>query len=178
MNPARFLAKLARAKESDAVILVGDSAGFSRRTHEKGIVEALKVVAQGYRLMAPVLNRKGRIFSQKVDNVLAIFDDAHDAVAAALECQRRLRRERAKGRTEFAVCIGIDAGPVIRVGADVFGSTVNVAAKIGEDLAARDEILVTTEVARRVKGRVSSSYSRSTELGGRHFELHKVPVPR
>ena len=57
MNPARFLAKLARAKESEAVILVGDSAGFSRRTHEKGIVEALKVVAQGDRLMAPVLNR-------------------------------------------------------------------------------------------------------------------------
>ena len=89
--------------------------------------------------------------------MLAIFDDAEAAVGAAVECQRRLRRERAKGRTEFAVCIGIDAGPVIRVGADVFGSTVNVAAKIGEDLAARDEILVTTEVARRVTQNATTS---------------------
>lgn len=178
VNPEAFLAKLARAKESDGVVLVGDSAGFSRRTHEKGIVEALRVVAQGYRILAPVLGRRGRIFSQKVDNVLAIFDDAGDAVEAAVEAQRRLRRERARGRTEFAVCIGIDAGPLIRLGRDVFGSTVNTAAKIGEDLAGRDEILVTAAVAARVKGRFRCPYSRSTELGGVAVELHRVAVPR
>jgi class 3 adenylate cyclase len=178
MDPRRFLARLARAREEDAAVLVGDSSGFSRRTHERGIVEALRVVIQGYRLLAPILERKGRIFSQKVDNVLAVYDDAADAVAAAVEIQRTLRRERAKGRTEFAVCIGIDAGPVIRLGKDVFGSTVNVAAKIGEDLASRDEILATAEVARRVKGRFRCPYVRSSELGGRSFELHRVPVPR
>ena len=178
MNPRTFLAKLARAKESRGVILVGDSAGFSRRTHEKGIVEALRVVAQGYRILAPVLERRGRIFSQKVDNILAIFEDATDAVEAAIESQRRLRRERAKGRTEFAVCIGIDAGPLIRVGKDVFGSTVNVAAKIGEDLAAKDEILVTSAVADGVKGRIRCAYARSSAIGGVSVELHRVAVPR
>ena len=178
MNPERFLKQLARARETDAVILVGDSAGFSRRTHEHGIVEALRTVAQGYRLMAPILNRKGRIFSQKVDNVLAVFDDAGDAVAAAVECQQKLRRERARGRTDFAVCIGIDAGPVIRVGSDVFGGTVNTAAKIGEDLAGKDEILVTSEVAVRRGPRFRCVYSRSTEIGGRSFELLRVVVPR
>jgi len=178
MNTASFLALLSRAKESDGVVLVGDSAGFSRRTNEKGIVEALRVVAQGYRILTPVLERRGRIFSQKVDNVLAVFDDAADAVDAAVEAQRRLRRERAKGRTEFAVCIGIDAGPLIRVGRDVYGSTVNVAAKIGEDLAGRNEVLVTAEVADRVRGRARLAYSRSTEIGGRNVELHRVKGAR
>jgi class 3 adenylate cyclase len=173
-----FLSRLRRARERDAVILVGDSSGFSRRTHERGIVEALRVVAQGYDLVTPVLRRRGRIFSQKVDNVLAMFGEADDAAAAAIEIQRLLRRERTAGRTEFSICIGIDAGPVLRVGPDVYGAAVNVAAKLGEDLAGRDEILVTAEVARRLRGRRRCPYSRSTEIGGRTLEVHRLPVPR
>ena len=41
-------------------------------------------------------------------------------------------------------------------------------------LAGRDEILITSDVARRVRGKVRVSYSRSTEIGGKEFELYKV----
>ena len=70
--------------------------------------------------------------------------------------------------------IGIHYGRLVRLRDNAYGDTVNIAAKIGEDLAAKDEILVTRAVADRVRDRFRCAYSRSTEIGGRTFELCRV----
>jgi class 3 adenylate cyclase len=46
--------------------------------------------------------------------------------------------------------MGIDYGRYLRLVDDVFGDTVNLAYKLGEDLAGRGEILVTEPVVRAV----------------------------
>lgn len=153
----------------DLAILVSDSAGFTRRTHEMGIVPALAAVRRAYALVAPVVKKhKGQVLSQKVDNLVATFPDALRAVKAAVQIRKATRGQPVR------LCLGIDVGRVLRLSDDVYGAAVNVASKLGEDLAGRDEILVTSEVARRVRGKVRCSYSRSTEIGGREFELYKV----
>ena len=153
----------------DLAILVSDSAGFTRRTHEEGIVPALAAIRRAYGLVEPlVLKHKGSVLSQKVDNLVALFPDPLHAVRAAVAIRRSTRNQ------PIRLCLGIDCGRVLRLADDVFGAAVNVASKLGEDLAGRDEILVTSEVARRVRGKVRVSYSRSTEIGGREFELFKI----
>ncbi len=90
--------------------------------------------------------------------------------------QRRLARYN-RGRPtpeRFNACIGIDCGPILRLADDVYGAAVNIASKLGEDLAAKDEILVTGEVMRRASGDFRFAYVRSTELGGRTFELYRL----
>ena len=154
---------------AELAVLVSDSAGFTRRTHEIGVLRALADVRRAYIRFRPIVAKhKGEVVCQKVDNLVAVFPDAVRAVRAALELRRASRREPVR------ICMGIDVGPVLRLEDDVFGAPVNVASKLGEDLAGRDEILVTGEVARRVKGKARLGYSRSAEIGGLEFELYKL----
>jgi class 3 adenylate cyclase len=71
--------------------------------------------------------------------------------------------------------MGIDAGPVLELADDVYGAAVNFASKLGEDLAEKDEILLTGGAVRRLKGRLRTSYARSTQVGGHLVELHRLP---
>jgi class 3 adenylate cyclase len=153
----------------ELAILVSDSAGFTRRTHEIGILPALAAVRRAYAQFKPIVSKhKGSVICQKVDNLIAVYPDALRAVRSAVELRRAMRGQAIR------FCLGIDVGRVLRLTDDVYGAPVNVASKLGEDLAGQDEILVTSEVARRVRGRVRVVYSRSTEIGGKEFELYKV----
>ncbi len=58
------------------------------------------------------------------DGSMLAFESARAAVRAAVEIQR------ASAKNSFAVRIGIHTGEVIRTGDDLFGLTVNKAARI------------------------------------------------
>ncbi len=178
---ARTAGEVDRAIEKrglrELTVFACDSSGFSRRTHEFGILQFLSVMTRCYDGLIPLLERRGGIcLSHNADNILAVFEDVTPAAQAAVDMNRWLRRRnrRASEAERFHVCIGIHHGPVIRLRDNVFGATVNVAAKIGEDLAGREEILLTGEAVGRLEGRVPVQYLRSTDVGGRIFELHRV----
>jgi len=159
-------------------VLMCDSSGFSRKTHDYGVLQFLATMTQCYDRLIPLLERRhGICLSHNADNILAIFEHPAQAVRAALDMHLWLRRHnRGKPDAEqFNICIGIHHGPVVRLADNVFGATVNVAAKVGEDLAGRDQILVTGEVAERLpRGRCRAGYDRSAEIGGRSFSLFRV----
>jgi len=50
-----------------------------------------------------------------------------------------------------------------------------VASKVGEDLAGKGQTLVTGTVAQVVRRKFRVSYDRSAEIGGRPFELYRIP---
>ena len=163
--------------ERDMTVWVSDSSGFTRKTHEHGILQFLAVMSRCYGYVVPILRRHGgRVHSQNADNILAKFADPVRAVRAAVAVQRRLRSyNRAKKPAEqFHLCIGIESGPAYVLTDNVYGACVNVASKLGEDLAGKGEILVTGGVARQVKSRFRCAYNRSAEIGGRPFELYRV----
>jgi class 3 adenylate cyclase len=177
----RTAARIDRAIEARALrtmaVLVSDASGFSRRTHREGILQFLSVMTRCYDRLLPMIRRhRGACVSHGADNIVAVFNDPADAVRAAAAMQRAMRaRNRGRAsREQFHVCIGIHWGPLLRLRDDIFGPTVNVAAKVGEDLAGKDEILVTGEVAEAVRERVRCVYDRSVTLGGRAFELYRV----
>ena len=176
-NAEAFDRKLRESLERDLTVWVSDSSGFTRKTHEHGILQFLAVMTRCYGFVAPLLRRHGgTVYSQNADNILAMFPDPVRALRSAVAVQRRLRRYNAgkKAADQFHLCIGIHSGRALQLEDDVFGDCVNVAAKVGEDLAGKGEILVTGEVSRRVKGRFRAIYTRSAEVGGRGFELYRV----
>ncbi|HLG43204.1 MAG TPA: hypothetical protein VI643_07545, partial [Planctomycetota bacterium] len=74
----------------DAAILVCDASGFTRRTHDFGILQFLAVMTRCYGFLVPLLRRcGGAVVSARADNILAVFEDAAGAVRAAAEVQRR-----------------------------------------------------------------------------------------
>lgn len=176
-NAADIDAAIHGACMGEAAVMMCDSSGFSRKTHEYGILQFLATMIQAYDRLDPLVGRrKGVVVSQGADNLLAVFPDCASAAACALDFHRVLAR-RNKGRDDaerFNLCIGIHVGEILRLEDDVFGAAVNLASKIGEDLAGKDETLMTAEAARVLPKRFKSSYLRSTEIGGRVVELHRL----
>lgn len=161
----------------ETTVMMCDSSGFTRRTHEYGILHFLAVMTEVYDLFEPILAKhRGTMISRGADNLLAVFDDPADGVDAAVAMQRLLAEfnEGKTDRDQFQLCMGFHSGKILRVKDGIFGDKVNIAAKIGEDLAAADEILVTGDVAKRLPARIKRAYSRSVDLGGKTFELHRV----
>ncbi|MBI2264297.1 MAG: adenylate/guanylate cyclase domain-containing protein [Armatimonadetes bacterium] len=161
----------------ELAVLACDSSGFSRKTHEYGILQFLAIMTKCYDRLIPILEHQGGIcLTHNADNLLAVFADPAHSVQAAVDMCGWLRsyNKELPAYDQFDICIGIHFGQMVRLKRNVFGDTVNVAAKVGEDLAGRDEILITGVVADCVKERFDVEYSRSTELGGRTFELYRV----
>jgi len=128
-------------------ILVLDSSGFTRTTHTHGIIHFLALLERLYRVVEPViLKNRGRVLKTEADNIFAVFDDVEDATRCAVEIQHDV--QVANGplpeHEEIYVSIGVGFGNVLVIGDnDLFGDEMNLACKLGEDLAQRDEILLT-----------------------------------
>ncbi len=130
-------------------LFVLDSSGFSRRTKSQGIVHFLALIQDMRERVFPILDRHGAESRWSVaDNVIAVFPDADSAFRAALATQRNMRIVNA-GRREtdrIEVCIGLGFGRVLVIGGeDVFGDEMNLASKLGEDVAGPGQILLTQE---------------------------------
>lgn len=140
-------ARICGAFEKRVAILALDMSGFSRLTIQYGIIHYLAMIAQMDVAARPaVAENRGRVVKQEADNLFAVFDDPADAVEAALDIFRAF--EAINGvvpecRDLFG-SVGIGYGDTLVIGDDdLFGSQMNLASKLGEDLAERSEILLT-----------------------------------
>lgn len=128
-------------------VLVMDLSGFSLLTQRYGIVHYLSMVRRMQLASQPVIEQKGgRVVKYEADNCFAMFDDAHAALQAALDLNEVFNRMNVYTEEKFdiRVAIGIDYGDVLLTGGpDFFGAIVNRASKLGEDIAAPGEILIT-----------------------------------
>lgn len=143
-------------------IMVLDMSSFSRLTIKYGIVHFLAMVHRMNALTAPVVEEyQGELIKLEADNVFAIFPDVGQAVDASTDIIKRLSGANTmlSDETDLYACFGIGYGEVLVVGGhdmivegkDVYGAEVNLASKLGEDLARCGEILLTESAFQRVK---------------------------
>ncbi|HEY2904025.1 MAG TPA: adenylate/guanylate cyclase domain-containing protein [Polyangia bacterium] len=132
-------------------ILVLDMCGFSRLTMRHGITHFLAMIHRLHGLVRPIVNEHGgRVVKTEADNVFATFVDAPEAVAGARAIQSRLDQANVflPEDWDLHASLGIGYGPTLLVGqTDLFGNEVNIASKLGEDIAGRGETFL-TEAAR------------------------------
>ena len=127
-----------------ATILFADVDGYSRlmRADEEQTLVDLR--AHLSELIAPVVQRfHGRIVKTVGDGVLVEFGSAVEAVRSAAELQRGMAERNAvlaEERRQF-FRIGLHLGDIIATDGDVFGDTVNVAARL-ERLAEPGSVLM------------------------------------
>jgi len=110
---------------------MGDTAAF---THVR---ECLQILNESAR------NANGRVVKTIGDGAMCVFGNANDAARAAIEMQDRIDlRPPSPGKSKLTIRIGFHYGTVLREGDDVFGDTVNVAARMA-GLAVPGQILTT-----------------------------------
>jgi adenylate cyclase len=126
-----------------------DMSQFSLFVRRNGILAYLGLIREMQQATVPVVESAGgHVVKCEADNLLALFDTPQQAIAAGVSINRLLDARRAQASDRpLEVSIGIDFGRILWIqGADCFGDPVNLAFKLGEDLAHAREILVTDRV--------------------------------
>ena len=136
----------------EVAILMADISGSSALYEEVGDTDALRLVGTCLDDMAAIIEREGgTCIRSKGDDVLAMFADP----LAALEASRAMLALKLIGQTALAIHVGATFGNVIRARDDIFGDSVNTAARLssmakpGELLASEGFVERLPEVERR-----------------------------
>jgi len=158
-----------------AAVLAADMVGYSRlmEADEQGTLARLRT--HRIELIDPsIVKNRGSIIKTTGDGMLVEFASVSDAVACAAEVQSRMRRRNADvppdQRIQFRV--GINLGDIIFDGGDIYGSGVNVAARL-EQTAGVGEVCISAAVYDQVRG---SSGLLFEDLGEQALKNISEPV--
>jgi adenylate cyclase len=169
--------------QDECAVLVLDSSGFTRITQRLGIIHFLALVVAQRDLLGPVFEAHEAIAHWfEADNAYAVFPTAKAAVLAALEVQRvvgEANRERPP-ESRMAVGIGLGYGKLLRIGREnVFGDQMNLASRLGEDIAEAGEVLATDAVVAEVRDQLPGldPEPRTTRQSGVEIPYHLLKNP-
>jgi len=161
-------------------IMIMDMSGFSRMTLKHGIMHFLAMIHRMNQIVAPTVSEhKGRVIKFEADNAFAIFDTVEAAIEAAIDTSRRFSAANTMLPEEMDMHgkFGIGYGEILIVeDTDLFGSEVNLASKLGEDLAERGEILLTEAAFAEVDAERRECEEVSMAISGLQLKVHKVVV--
>jgi len=155
---------------TEGTVFISDMASFSSTSRKLGVCHFLKMIHRARQIIAPVIEaNNGMLLKCDADNCYAFFESTDDAIRASFDVNAAFF----KANDTFGIgeqiylSVGIDYGQVLLIGdIDFFGDPVNTASKLGEDLAVREEVLVTRraiehsnfeipELAERMTARIS-----------------------
>ena len=126
-------------------ILFADIAGSTKLYETLGDAEALLTIGRCLDIMKKVSEEHGgRVVKTIGDASMAVFPLPANAAYAAIAMQVQISAERTSRGAPLAIHAGFHFGPIIDDNADVFGDSVNVAARLSS-LAKAGQTLVSLE---------------------------------
>jgi class 3 adenylate cyclase len=127
-------------------IMFTDMVGSTEMTTELGDSMAVELLRAHDAIIRRCLEQFGGAEVKHLgDGIMASFDDVPASVASAIRIQEELASYNNKSGTAIRVRIGIHAGEPVEESGDLFGTSVQMAARICET-ARSDAILVSREV--------------------------------
>ncbi|MDB4973429.1 MAG: putative adenylate/guanylate cyclase [Myxococcaceae bacterium] len=170
-------AQISARFERECAILVLDMCGFSRLTIRHGIIHYLAMIRRMQRTVVPlVVAGGGRVVKTEADNVFATFERVPHALKTARAIHAELAQKNAVLPTDWDVHVGIGIGygKLLMIGADdVYGSEMNLASKLGEDLAQAGEILLTEAAFAKVGASKRSFEAKHARMGRLRFAYQR-----
>ena len=131
-------------------IVFTDMADFTVRTARDGILHFLMIFERAVAAVDPAVRRSGgELVKVEADSLLLRYDDATSACRGVAAVEAALTRLN-KGRPEneqLRFSYGVGFGDVLDLDGDMFGLEVNLASKLGEDMAKPGEALLTPSAA-------------------------------
>jgi adenylate cyclase len=176
---AAFEADLWQRFGTTCAMLVLDSTGFTRTVRAHGIVHFLDLFLRMRAVAGRALEAQNCLaWRSAADNLFAEFPGPDAALAAALAAHQAVAAAelRLSPGEPYRVCIGIGYGRVLQGGRDgVFGDEMNLACKLGEDIAEGGETLLTEAAYRGLTRRKSTVFERrEATVSGNTITYHAV----
>jgi adenylate cyclase len=159
-------------------VLALDMSGFSRTTQQHGIIPFLLMIHQMQLICRPCIQEhNGTVIKGEADNLFCLFDAVADAVKASQEIITRLNAVNMilPADRQLYVAFGIGYGNILNIGnEDIFGDEMNLACKLGEDIAEKGEILLTTAARAELNGSNIAMREGSISISGISLNYYYV----
>jgi len=119
------------ATETELAVLFADISGSTRLYEKLGDAEALHAVDRCIKRMErTVEGYQGRIIKTIGDELMVAFPNADSAFQAAVDMQQRVQDLPPVSGVKLAIRVGFHFGPTLEENNDLFGDTVNTAARM------------------------------------------------
>jgi class 3 adenylate cyclase len=152
-------------------IMFTDIVGSTSMTERLGDARSVEMVRAHDALVRRALHDKGgRMVKHTGDGIMASFDDATASVQCARAIQQAFDAFNLASKEKLRVRIGIDVGEPIADSNDLFGATVQLAARLCQ-LAEPDAILVSNAVQDRLREPL-----HVTNIGPHHLKGFPQPI--
>lgn len=153
-------------------LMFTDIVNSTRLTQELGDLGAQQMIHTHDNIVrTALLNNYGKEVKHLGDGIMAVFPSSNAAIEGAIEIQQKMALHNTRGELEFHVRIGINAGEAIAEGNDLFGTVVQLAARVCA-AATGDEILVSMAVKETYAGKRAAFAAR----GARKMKGFGSPV--
>jgi class 3 adenylate cyclase len=167
---AEIDASLTETFSRTVAVLVLDMSGFSRLTACHGVIHFLAMIHKMEQAATPAVEGNGgQVVKQEADNLFAVFPSAQLALEAALDIRRATTAMNSvlADDLKIRVSVGIGFGPTLLLEQqDFYGHEVNLACKLGEDLAKAGEIILTDAAYRQLPETDYQFVGASFDIGG------------
>jgi len=141
---------------SQCTVLFADVCGSTRLYEMLGDAEALRTINQCLELVRSAVDEhRGRVVKTIGDEVMAAFSKIDDAADAAIDMQTNVAQQEFTPHFRLAIRVGFNFGPAIEVNGDVFGDSVNIAARMVA-LAKAEQVVLTAPTAAALALRLRS----------------------
>ncbi len=159
-------------------VMILDMSGFSRTTQQHGIISFLLMIHQMQLICRPCVEQHGgTVIKTDADNLFCLFDTVAEAVKASQEIITRLNAVNMilPADRQLYVAVGIGYGKILNIGdEDIFGDEMNLACKLGEDIAEKREILLTPAAKAELNGAGIDMREGSISISGIHLNYYYV----
>ncbi len=134
----------------DPAVLFADIAGSTSIYETLGDTNAKAMIDECLQVMRAATARYGgRVVKTIGDELMCVFPDADRGSMAASEMQQAVAALPTVAAVRRSIRVGFHAGPLIEAEGDVFGDTVNTAARMA-GLAKGDQIITTLAAVERM----------------------------
>ena len=158
----------------NCVVMFADVAGSTAMYENMGDDLARERISKALNALISITRRhNGKLVKTIGDEILVYFTDIDMAVYAAKAIQEAMEDDRSPETIGVSIRIGMQHGSAILESDDIFGDTVNVAARVASMAKAR-QILCTQEIAFMVKNADLSNNMRPYDrlrVKGRNEQL-------
>jgi class 3 adenylate cyclase len=133
------------SQQKSLCVLFADVSGSTRLYEKLGDAEALRAVERCLNRIRRVIDSHGgKVIKTIGDEVMTTFPSADEGIQAACEMQHRITDLPPVSGVKLAIRVGFHFGPAIEENDDVFGDTVNTAARMA-GLAQAGQVITTAE---------------------------------
>ena len=135
---------------AEAAVMFADVSGSTKLYETEGDAVAHAAIEKCVKMMSEkAVAAKGRVIKTIGDEILAAFPSADAAADAAIEIQTGVAELPMVGKTKMGVRIGFYFGPIVERDGDIFGDTVNLAARLSH-VAIREQIVTARDTVMKM----------------------------